>query len=401
MTPSLARVTAAASASLTVGVMPVFLFGVFSDEIGDDLGFGSAGAGLAITAFFASGALSAVPLGRLTDRIGAANAMRLGITVSGLAALALGLIASTWWHLLPILGAAGMAIGLIDTGGARSFSDAIPAHRHGVAFGVKEASIPTASLLAGLSIPLLADAHGWEVVVAWSAVLAPAAATLIPTRTQAKRDRSEPRPVTPPRERMWNRALIITAVGIGLGAAASSAAATLFVPALTDGGWTRGSTGVLLAVASVVSISVRIITGWASDAAPRATPRMLVGALVLGGCGALVLTISTSAATVVVGAILLLGAGWGWTGLAFLSAVRASPDAPAAAAGIVLTGLAGGGALGPAAFGAIAGHWSYTAAWGAAASALAASAVIAAAGLGRHTLGLRGSTLGRRSSTLG
>lgn len=79
------------------------------------------------------------------------------------------------------------------------------------------------------------------------------------------------------------------------------------------------------------------------------------------------------------GGLLALGAGWGWTGLVFLVAVRADPTAPAAAAGVVLAGLSTGGALGPLLFGLLVGALGYPWGWSAAAAAmvLAAAAIMA------------------------
>jgi predicted MFS family arabinose efflux permease len=65
----------------------------------------------------------------------------------------------------------------------------------------------------------------------------------------------------------------------------------------------------------------------------------------------------------------------------FLSAVRADPAAPAAAAGVVLAGLSTGGALGPVAFGVAVSRVGYGATWTATAVAMAlgAGAIFAAA----------------------
>ena len=60
-----------------------------------------------------------------------------------------------------------------------------------------------------------------------------------------------------------------------------------------------------------------------------------------GGTGAVTI------ALLVVGAVLMLGPGWGWTGLVFLTATRLVPGKPAQASGAILTGLGAGGALFP------------------------------------------------------
>lgn len=378
--PSARRVTVAASATLTVGVIPVFLVGALSSDMGADLGFGSAGTGLAITVFFAAGGVTAVVMGKVTERVGARAAMRAGVAISGVCTLALGTVVGSLWQLAVVLAVAGTAIGLIDTGGARSFADAIRAERHGLAFGAKEASVPAASMLAGFSLPLLASTLGWEWVFVVGAALAPAVWWMVPGGQRV--GRLDPvvaetdGEIALPRRRAL---LIVFAVGVAFGAAASSAAATLFVPAVTDAGWTSGSAGLLLAAASVVSIATRLLLGWSSDATPGGTWQLLAGSLGLGAVGVGMLATADSGILIPLGALLALGAGWGWSGLAFLSAVRATPDAPAVAAGIVLTGLASGGAVGPAAFGFLAETWSYQVSWTAASLALAVAAVLAVA----------------------
>lgn len=377
--PTARRVTLAASATLTVGVIPVFLVGALSSDMGSDLGFGSAGTGLAITVFFAAGGLTAVAMGKVTERIGARAAMRSGVVISGVCTLALGTVVGSLWQLAVVLAVAGTAIGLIDTGGARSFADAIRAERHGLAFGAKEASVPAASMLAGFSLPLLASTLGWEWVFIVGAGLAPSVWWLVPGGQRVGRLGPRAGPGAGdrgagPRRRIG---LVVFAIGVAFGAAASSAAATLFVPAVTDAGWSSGSAGVLLAAASIVSVATRLALGWSSDAVPGGTWQLLAGSLALGAIGVAMLAVADSGVLIPLGAILALGAGWGWSGLAFLSAVRSTPDAPAVAAGIVLTGLAAGGAVGPAAFGLLAETWSYQVSWTVASVALGVAAALA------------------------
>jgi hypothetical protein len=152
------------------------------------------------------------------------------------------------------------------------------------------------------------------------------------------------------------------ALGIGAGAGAANAAATLLVPAATAGGLSASAAGILLAVASVTSVLVRVGAGWATDRSGVAPVRWVALALALGAVGSILLAVGGTAA-MVAGALLALGAGWGWTGLAFLAVVRMVPEAPARAAGIVLTGLAIGGAIGPSAFAAVSARASTSAAW--------------------------------------
>ncbi len=347
----------------------MFLFGALSDSLRADLGFGEAATGVAATLFFAAAGIGAAPLGRVTERIGAGRAMRIGVTVSAGVCLGIGLGARRWWHVAVLLAIGGAVVGLVDTGAARAFADKVATGRRGLAFGVKEGSVPVASMLAGASIPLLALRFGWEVTFAAGAVLAPAVWLALPGLPGGR-----PMVARMARSASLRSALVVVSVGVALGAGAATAGAAFLVPAATAASLSAAAAGTLLAVASVGSVFVRVAVGWASDRTERPPARLTAGAMAVGAVGAGVL-VGAEGATLVVGAVLLLGAGWGWTGLAFLTAVRAVPDEPAAAAGIVLTGLAMGGAAGPLVFQAAVAAGSYPAAWLFVAAGLGAGAV--------------------------
>ncbi len=355
------------SLALTAVTAPVFLTGALSTRMRDD--FGGSGAAVAVTAFFVGAGLLSVPTGWVADRIGARRSLQAGVLVSGVADLVIATVVGGWWQVAAVLLVAGMAVGLVDTGGARAFSDGVPDRRQGLAFGVKEASVPAASLLAGLSIPLLAQQVGWRAAFAVAVAFTPAVLVLAPA-DHGRREAAE-RPSGGGGQR---GPLVLFAVGIALGTAAATAAATLFVPAFDDRGWSEGGAGFLLAVVSAASITVRLLSGWSSDRHPPSSWWATASLMAVGAVGAALLAATAhgdAAAWAVVGALLVIGGGWGWTGLAFQTAVRVSPGEPALAAGIVLAGLSVGGAAGPAAFGAIGSAVSYGAAWATAAGAFA------------------------------
>lgn len=369
---SAGRAVVAASGSLSVGVLPIFLLGALSDRIGDDLGFGAGGTGVVVAVAFSTAALCAIPLGVVSDRIGARRGVRLGVVVSAVAAGGVGLWAESFWQLVVGMGVAGSVIGLIDTGSARLLTDLVRQDRQGVAFGIKEASVPAASMIAGASIPLVAERFGWRPLFATGAVVAPLLWALLPAPAGDGDDGGDHETAPSP----GRRPLVVFAVGAALAVGAATAAATFLVPAAKDTGLSSGAAGVLLAAASVVAIAVRVFLGAVSDRRPGSTTTALVGAMALGAVGATMLAFGGGAGLVAAGAVLVLGAGWGWTGLAFLSAVRSTPDAPSTAAGVVLTGLAAGGVGGPAVYGFIVSAVSYQAAWAVVAVAMVIGAVL-------------------------
>lgn len=389
-TPAPIRVVIAGSVALTATTVPAFLAGALSGRIGDDLGFGASAAGVSVAVFFVGAGLFAVPAGRVTERVGSTWALRTGASVSGVCALAIAGAVTSWWQLTVVLLVSGSAVGLVDTGAARAFDDVVPAARHGIAFGAKEASVPAASLVAGLSIPLLVGALGWRAAFVAGALLTPIVWALVPSLdgspTQEDGSGSEHRSRGP---------MVLFASGVALGCGAATAASTLLVPAIEDRGWAEADAGILLAAASVCAISVRLAVGFRGDRHPSSTWTMVGGLLVIGAAGATLLAATSGGVTGVVGALAVIGFGWGWTGLAFQTAVRVGGDRPAVAASIVLTGLSIGGAVGPAAFGAIAAARSYGAAWATAAAALVAGA--AAIVSSRRWLEARVSPIGREA----
>jgi predicted MFS family arabinose efflux permease len=398
------RTTVAVAAALTTAALPVFLLGASSDAVRADLGVSETAIGAAITAMFVAVGVTASAVGRLTERIGATSALRAGVLGSVAATFTLGAFATAWWHLLPPLLIAGVALGLVDTGGARAFADRVTPGRQGTAFGVKEASIPSASLLAGLALPTLATSFDWRASFLVAPALGGMVLLALPRRwptAEVATPEAAPEAVPAPRgpgaaegpapaeaavERQavpGPRSMLRFAVAVGLGAGAATAGATFLVPGTTARGLSTAAAGALLVAASLASISTRIALGrWADG--PTAQPARAVAVLlVLGGAGAVLLAAPTPTVLAVTGAMVLLGAGWGWTGLAFLAAVRARPDAPAVAAGEVLTGLGVGGALGPLAFGSLAATLSYDAAWSATAAALLFAGALATTSLPR------------------
>ncbi len=364
------RVVVAGSVALTTTVVPVFLTGALSRRMGDDLGYGSGAAGAAVAALFVGAGVFAVPMGRVTERIGPTRALRAGSAISAVGALAIAGAVSSWWQLVVVLFLAGSAVGLVDTGAARAFGDAVPPGRHGIAFGAKEASVPAASLAAGLSIPVLAEQLGWRSAFVAGALLAPVVWALIPRMS------AEPGPDEDAGAAHERRGpLLLFAAGVALGCGAATAASTLLVPAIEDRGWRESDAGLLLALASATSIAVRLGAGGRGDRRPASTWTMVGSLLAVGAAGAVLLAATSAGPAGVVGAVAVIGGGWGWTGIAYQTAVRVGRDRPAAAAGVVLTGLSVGGAVGPAAFGAIASALSYAAAWATSAVALGLGAI--------------------------
>ena len=76
-----------------------------------------------------------------------------------------------------------------------------------------------------------------------------------------------------------------------------------------------------------------------------------------------VLLIAGEPVVIVIAALLAGSFGWAWPGALNLAVVQRSPDAPAWAVGVMMTGLFGGAIAGPVAIGLLAEHDLWTLAW--------------------------------------
>ncbi|MGB3682885.1 MAG: MFS transporter, partial [Rubrobacteraceae bacterium] len=151
-----------AVAVATAGVMPAFLTGGLAVQVREELGFGEAALGLAVALFFASSAAASVVLGRLVERVGSHRSMRVAAVGSAASLLGVAVFARSWSLLIGCLVVGGFANAIAHPATHLSLAREIPPHRQGFSFGIKQAAIPTATLLAGLAVPVVALTVGWR-----------------------------------------------------------------------------------------------------------------------------------------------------------------------------------------------------------------------------------------------
>ena len=361
----------------TVGVLPSFLTGGLAVQIRGELGFGAGALGLVVALFFVVSSLSSALAGRVVERIGFYTAMRTSSVVGALSLLAVATLAGSWWGIVACLVLGGLGNAVAQPATNLMLAREVPGGRQGLAFGVKQAAIPIATLLAGLAVPVIAVTVGWRWAFAGAALLALIVALVVPkggyggeaATERAKKSRTGDAPVA---------ALILLSVGIGLGSTAATPLGAFLVESATSTGVEVGTAGLLLALGSAVGIVVRIVAGYLADGMQSGRLRLVAGMLVLGTAGFAMLA-SGSPGLLVVGVVLAFGAGWGWPGLFNFAIVKSSPKSPAAATGITQTGASGGAALGPLLFGYTVEATSFGTAWLAAAAValLSAAAILA------------------------
>ena len=358
----------------TVGVLPAFLAGGLAVQIRSELGFGAGALGLALAVFFVASSISSALAGRVAERVGSHVAMRFSSLIGVLSLLAVAMLAGSWWGLVACLVLGGMGNAIAQPSTNLMLAREVPGGHQGLAFGVKQAAIPVATLLAGLAVPVLAVTVGWRWAFAGAALLALLVSLLVPKggdggSSSAKQARAGDAPLAP---------LVVLAVGIGLGSTAATPLGAFVVESAVSTGVEVGTAGLLLALGSGVGIVVRVVAGHLADGMKSGRLRLVAGMLVLGTAGFAMLA-TGSPGLLVLGVVLAFGAGWGWPGLFNLAIVRSNPKAPAAATGITQTGASGGAALGPLLFGYTVEATSFGTAWlaTAAVALLSAAAILA------------------------
>lgn len=201
-----AAVVTLSIAAASAAVLPVFLTGAVSVQLGHAVHIGATVIGLLVATFFGTAALTSASFGALAERAGA---LRVMAASAGVTAVAMAAIATLGQHLPLLFGAlvvAGAANGATQPAVNLYLTLGVSSARQGLAFGIKQAGIPTATLLSGLAVPLLAIRFGWQAgfavgagLVATVALVAATTTSAAPTtsRARGRADALRPGRVTP------------------------------------------------------------------------------------------------------------------------------------------------------------------------------------------------------------
>ncbi|WP_231839473.1 MFS transporter [Blastococcus saxobsidens] len=369
-----------------VAVLPAFLVGALALQIRPDLGIGLAVIGMATGVMFGISGLSARPLGALVQRLGARRGMALSALLSTVALAGCGVAGSTTW-LMGALFVAGLSNGAGHPAANMALSEVITEARLGLAFGIKQAAIPAATLISGLAVPAVTLLVGWRAAFGLAAVLSAGIAVWALFSGRDSRTRKAARTGVP-RLGVPRRALLILALGGGLGLGAATSLGVFLVGSGVEAGLDPAMAGLLFSAASLFGILVRVGLGWLADRRPHVSLYLPVAVLLLGGTLGYLFISAEIVPSLVVGSFIAFATGWAWPGLFQLAVVKDNRLAAASATGYVQTGTSSGCALVPLMFGFVAEAASYSTAWAVVAGLSAAAAVTVFVG-GRMARGSR------------
>jgi MFS family permease len=397
---STSRAVLQAVAVSVLGVLPAFLTGALAVQIRADLDVGLGMFGFAAATLFAVSGTCARPGGRLVQRLGSRKGTALAAALSITSLVAVALAQSPVW-LMGALAIGGLGNAVAQPSANLGISELVTDRRLGLAFGIKQSSIPAATLLGGLAVPAIALVFGWRWAVAAAVVLA----VLILIWSTAGR-RPAPRRATPgggsaPEDKGLPRGgLVVLTLGGFVGSAAATSTGVFLVDSAVSAGIAPATAGLLSAACSVLGLGSRVWFGWLADRHPDRSKYLFIAHLMTGGALGYALLAAGRPALFVAGSLLAFCLGWAWTGLFHFAVIRDNRAAAASVTGFVQTGLSLGAASGPLFFGIVAQAFSYTTAWGAATvlSLLAAATVRIARRMVRRSRGLPVAALRRRTS---
>ena len=372
-----ARTMLGASGLTVLGVLAPFLLGAQAVLMQRDLGFGPARLGLAVSIFFATAAVATIlGVGLLTR-----HGRRVGLVVAGLLVAVGSLLVATlvqgWWTLVLAMAVLGLANAACQGTANAAVATALPRHRRGLGFGIKQSAVPAAIMLGGLAVPTTTVLFGWRstfLIVGGVGLLVVLAALLGRGQGPAGAVR---RPVGRRPDRAPRGPLLLCGLAIAFGSAAANFLGAYLASWAHDVGLSIEQAGVLLALASGSSIVLRIVLGHRADRRYGANLPVVAGLMAGGALCLAVLGAVPQAWSVVLMGLLAFAVGWSWPGLVLYSVARLGRDSPTHASSTLQAGAFVGGAVGPASFGLVVAVAGFQASWYAAsASMLVASALV-------------------------
>ncbi|WNV74199.1 MFS transporter [Geodermatophilus sp. DSM 44513] len=396
-----ARAVVRAVSISALGVLPAFLVGALAVQIRAELDVGLGLFGLAAATLFAVSGALARPAGRLVQRLGSRRGAALAAALATTSLTVIGLAGS------PAALMAGLAVGGLGNAVAQPSANAVVSElvtdaRLGVAFGIKQSSIPAATLLGGLAVPGIALVAGWRWAVAGAVGLAllllltSLAGRDAGQRTAAAREAAAARA---PDRGLPRGGLVVLTLGGFLGSAAATPTGVFLVDSAVAAGIGAGAAGLLFAACSVLGLASRVGYGVFVDRHPARSAYLFIANLLTLGTLGYVLMALGAVPAFVAGGVLAYGAGWAWTGLFHFAVIRDNRGAAASVTGFVQTGLSLGAASGPLLFGVVAQTASYPAAWLTTAALSLAGAVTVRVSR-RMVRRSRGLPVGRRTRVL-
>jgi MFS family permease len=370
--------TSPALVTLSVS-LGISLLGGLAVQMEHSFGFGPTFLGTLVALYYLGWSIVSMAAGNAAQRFGdvALMALAVGLSVILLAWIAVSALDRT---LLAILVFGCGVAASTSQPAANSFLARRAHSAHvGLAFGVKQAVPTAAGLLGGLAVPTIAVTVGWRWAFASAAILS--VLVLVHVLLTGRGDRSSY--AAPPTVLQGGRLLglegLLLAAGVGVGSMSSSAITTFLVSSAVADGLSETWAGTLLAIASLAALLTRVSAGALADRRRSNHLVQVSGLLALGSIGCVVLYVASQdhvPQLFLPGAIVAIGAGWGWVGIFYLAVIERFSGREARATSAMQLASGVGTGVGPLVFGEVCAATSYGAAWATVGAISAAGAVV-------------------------
>ncbi len=373
------RVVGAVVVATISTVYPGFLIGALSVQVSKDFGVSDARYGWFLGGFFLSAAAGSRLLGGVVQRVGPRRQMTAALLGTAIINMVIALWVSSFWALIAALAMAGLLNAACQTAVNLALARA-RLERLGLAIAIKQSGMPTASLLSGLAVPLVALTVGWRWAYVGGAIFALVA--LVVVRQEILEDPHENAgvagsalPHEPPVVVSSRRALFLASVCAMFLAFCAGALNAWTVASGVDAGINEGVAGLLLSVGAASGIVLRLVSGSMVDTM-TARPFRVAGLTVLVGAAGMALLSVRLPGTHMVATVLAFAGGWIWPVFTNFGIIRTNQAAAGTATGVTQTGVYLGVFSAPVITGWLIDTAGYTVMWSVvAASALVGSAV--------------------------
>ena len=344
---------------------------ITAQESAQTLGVDPALVGYYTMVLWLGGMASTLFSGGLIRRYGALRVCQATLAIAAAGALLTGVASIAAFALAGFL--IGVAYGPANPAGSHLLARLSPAHLRGRVFSVKQTSVPVGATIAGLLVPVVAIAWGWQAAGPAIALLCIAAMVAVqPWRARLDEDRDPSaapfaaHPLAAIRQ-VWAlpalRRTVLASAVFSMGQFCFTAFFVTFV--MQRAGFDLADAGSLFSVGFLAGIAARIGWGWVADATSSRAALAVLG--VAMAATALIATaldpgwswLAVAALSAAFGATAV-----GWNGVYLAEVARLAPggDVGTATGGAMFFTLTGS-AFGPALFGAVAGAFGYSAAF--------------------------------------
>lgn len=374
-----ARTVGLAIGTTVINSLPLYLVSSLFVQISAGTGAPIAALGAIVAVYWITAGVVSLFVGGIAHRVGSVRLVMIAVSLAGVSFLGTALLTPVWpmIFLWIAIGGAGNALG--HPASNHLIALRVSPRRLALAFGLKQSSVPIATLAAGLAVPIIALTLGWQWALGFAALVA--VVLIIVFRATAPRDAPADPAAPVVRARLDRRhrphLLLVAAFGL-LGTGALSTAVSFSVASAVQRGIDPGLAGLLLSAASLVGAFVRVLVGIFADRRIGDPQRTVAIMLALGTVGLLLMAWQSDLAFTV-GLITAVAFGWGWPGLQFYIVSQIAGAATVPATAIVSMGSYIGNAVTPLVIGLVYSRTNDSPTWIILGSMLGVAAVIAGA----------------------